>query len=193
MMPAQMEIKAGMALCAFVVVLIVALTLNAGSEVSQLELSFQSDSHMGGSQGTPLSGEPAPDFALEDLDGNTVQLSEHLGVVVLLDFWATWCGPCLREMPVLIALDNKYEDNQLKLIGIAVSDTEAKVRSYAAREGIEFSLVMADEKVRRAYGGVSAIPQTFLIDKKGVVRYSQMGSPADLLVFQQRVEELLAE
>jgi peroxiredoxin len=187
-----MEKKAGMALCAFVVVLIVALTLKAGSEVSQLQLSLPAASHMGGAQGL-LSGEPAPDFALEDLDGNTVQLSEHLGAVVLLDFWATWCGPCLREMPVFIALDNQYGDHQLKLIGIAISDTEAKVRSYAAREGIEFSLVMADENVRHAYGGISAIPQTFLIDKKGIVRYSQIGSPADLLVFQQRVEELLAE
>ena len=189
-----MEKKAGMALCAFVIVLIVTLTLKAGSEVSQLQLSLPAASHMGGLPGgTQLSGEPAPDFALKDLDGSTVQLSAHLGKVVLLDFWATWCGPCLREMPVFIALDNQYEDNQLKLIGIAISDSEAKVRSYAAREGIKFSLVMGDEKVRHAYGDVSAIPQTFLIDKKGVVRYSQIGSPADLLVFQQRVEELLAE
>ena len=192
-MPMHIEKKAGMALCALIVVLTVALTLKAGSEVSQLELSFQGDSPLGGPQGIPLSGAPAPDFALEDLDGNTVQLSEHLGVVVLLDFWATWCGPCLREMPVFISLDNQYSDDELKLIGIAISDTEAKVRSYAAKEGIEFSLVMGDEKVRHAYGDISAIPQTFLIDKKGIVRYAQIGSPADLLLFQQRVEELLAE
>jgi len=96
-------------------------------------------------------------------------------------------------MPVFVALDNKYQDDELKLIGIAVSDTESEVRSYASREQINFPLVMGDEKVRHAYGDVSAIPQTFLIDKKGVIRYVEIGSPADPLVFQQRVEELLAE
>ena len=98
-------------------------------------------------------------------------------------------------MPVFVALDNQYPDDELKLIGIAVNDTESKVRSYAIREEISFSMAMAmgNSQVKADYGGVNAIPQTFLIDKKGIVRYVEIGSPADMLMFQQRVEELLAE
>lgn len=132
---------------------------------------------MGMHGGNELKGEPAPDFSLDDLDGNTITLSDYQGQVVLLDFWATWCGPCLREMPVFVALDNQYPDDELKLIGIGVNDTESKVRSYATREEISFSIAMGNSQVKADYGGVNAIPQTFLIDKKGIVRYVEHREP----------------
>jgi peroxiredoxin len=183
----------GIGLCALIAAVTFAVTLNAGLQMSEVELKVGSEPEMGMHGSMDLKGEPAPDFSLDDIDGNTVTLADYQGQVVLLDFWATWCGPCLREMPVFVALDNQYADDELKLIGIAVNDTESKVRSYATREQINFSMAMANPKVKADYGGVNAIPQTFLIDKKGIVRYVEIGSPADMLVFQQRVEELLAE
>ena len=190
-MTTQERTTAGLGLCILVAAVVVVVTVKVGYDLQSMDVTDGATAF--GDSGGPSPGDPAPDFELRDLNGNPVRLTDYEGQVVLLDFWATWCGPCIREMPVFIALDEQYADDELKLIGIAVMDTEAKVRSYATEEEIGFALAMGGDEVRQAYGGVNAIPQTFLIDRKGTVRYVQRGSPADLLVFQQRIEELLAE
>ena len=96
-------------------------------------------------------------------------------------------------MPTFVALHNQYEAAGFSVIGIAINDTAQKVRSYASEQELNFPLLMGDDEVREDYGNVTAIPTSFVIDKQGMVRYTYVGTPSDLLVFQQHVEELLAE
>ena len=138
-------------------------------------------------------GKPAPEFALKDIDNNQVAFTDFEGQVLILDFWATWGGPCREEMPTFVFLQDQYEADGFSVIGIAIRDTAEEVREYASDEELNFPLLMADDKVGEDYGHIWAIPTTFVIDRQGVVRYTYVGSPPDLLVFQQHVEELLTE
>ncbi len=138
-------------------------------------------------------GQPTPDFVLKDIDGKEVKLADFEGHVLIVDFWATWCGPCREEMPTFFALQNQYEDDGFSVIGIAINDTAEKVRSYAEKEELNFPLLMGDDRVQKDYGNVTAIPTSFVIDKQGIVRYAYVGTPPDMLDFQKHVEELLAE
>jgi peroxiredoxin/outer membrane lipoprotein-sorting protein len=138
--------------------------------------------------------QPAPDFVLQNIEDEEVKWADFAGkVVVIVDFWATWCGPCRMEMPTYVALQNQYEAEGFSVIGIAIDDTADKVRSYATEQELNFPLLMGDDEVRQSYGNIQAIPTSFVIDKKGIVRYTYVGTPADMLVFQRHVEELLAE
>ena len=138
-------------------------------------------------------GQPTPDFVLNDIDGKEVKLADFEGQVLIVDFWATWCGPCRQEMPTFVALQGQYEGDGFSVIGIVINDTAEKVRSYSTEQELNFPLLMGDDEVREDYGNVTAIPTSFVIDKKGIVRYTYVGTPDDLLVFQQHVEELLVE
>ena len=138
-------------------------------------------------------GQPTPDFVLNDIDGKEVKLADFEGQVLILDFWATWCGPCREEMPTFFALQNQYEDDGFSVIGIAINDTAEKVRSYAEKEELNFPLLMGDDRVQKDYGNVTAIPTSFVIDKQEIVRYAYVGTPPEMLDFQRHVEELLAE
>ncbi|MFH2052620.1 MAG: redoxin domain-containing protein [bacterium] len=140
-----------------------------------------------------LVGKPAPDFTLPGIGGGQVRLADFAGQVVIVDFWATWCGPCKAEMPTFVALHRQYQSQGFSVIGVVVDDTAAKVRTYATANGIDFPLATADAAVKAAYGNISAIPVTVIIDRKGVVRYAHMGVPEDQLVYQKLVEELLGE
>ena len=138
-------------------------------------------------------GKLAPEFALNDIDNNQVALTDFEGQVLIVDFWATWGGPCRKEMPTFVFLQDQYEADGFSVIRIAIRDTAEKVREYASDEELNFPLLMADDKVGKDYGEIWAIPTTFVIDKQGIVRYAYVGNPPDLLLFQQHVEELLTE
>ena len=142
---------------------------------------------------TEFVGKPTPAFVLKGLEGQEVKLADFAGKVLIVDFWATWCGPCKAELPTFVALQSQYADQGFSLIGLSVDDSADQVRPFAQEHHLNFPLLMADAKVREAYGNISAIPTTFVIDKKGIVRYTHVGSPEDLLIFQRQVEELLAE
>jgi peroxiredoxin len=116
---------------------------------------------------------PAAAFTLVDLDGKTVSLADYAGRAVILDFWATWCAPCVREIPHFVQLHEDYGDAGLTIIGIPVNDTPEDVRQFVAANGVEYPILLGDESVIRAiaqaYGGVPVIPTTFFIDPDGQI------------------------
>jgi peroxiredoxin len=119
---------------------------------------------------------PAPAWKLKDVDGNPVTLSQFKGKVVVLDFWATWCPPCRTEIPGYVALQKKYADDGLVVVGISVdTDGVAPVRKFMKDIGINYIVVMADDAVQDAYGPLQGYPTTFIIDRDGQIRNKKLG------------------
>src|SRR5499427_10562715 len=117
----------------------------------------------------------APGFRLNDLDGKPVSLADAKGKVVLLNFWATWCGPCRAEIPDLVDLQKRYGDN-LSIIALATEEDDAdEVRRFVRHSGINYRVAMASDDVVRAYGGVAALPTSFIIDRQGRVVQKHVG------------------
>ena len=126
-----------------------------------------------------LVGRPAPDFALTDLSGNTVRLADFRGKVVLLDLWATWCGPCREEIPDFVDLQTRYAERGFTLVGIALDDEGAKVvKPFAHQVGINYPIVIGNTRVSAAYGGVQALPTAFLIGRDGRILQTFVGDRA---------------
>jgi len=127
----------------------------------------------------PEASETAPNFSLPLLDGGTASLSDFRGKVVILDFWASWCPPCKREIPDFIALQRRYQSKGLQIVGVALDETEP-VRTYAAGQGINYPILVGNAAIARVYGGISGIPTTFVIDRNGKIvrRYEGYRPPA---------------
>ncbi len=120
---------------------------------------------------------PAPAWKLKDLDGRTVSSDQFKGKVLVIDFWATWCAPCLEEIPGYVALQKKYGADGLVVIGVSVDRRgPAYVKQFAEAHGISYTLVMADETVADAFGGFDAIPTTFLINREGRILDRKTGA-----------------
>jgi thiol-disulfide isomerase/thioredoxin len=118
--------------------------------------------------------DPAPSFKLTGLDGKPVTLADSRGKVILLNFWATWCGPCRAEIPSLIELQNRYKD-RLQIIGLADDDGPDVVKQVIDSEGINFPVAMLTDQVRFAYGGISALPTVFVINSDGRIVQKHVG------------------
>ena len=122
----------------------------------------------------------APEFKLDSIDGKPLTLANARGKVVLLNFWATWCGPCRAEIPDLIALQQKYKD-QLQIIGLTVDDDDVSfIKQVVARTRINYPVAMTTSEVRVQYGGVAALPTSFLLDTQGrvVQKHEGLRDPA---------------
>lgn len=122
----------------------------------------------------------APEFKLDGIDGKPLTLVSARGKVVLLNFWATWCGPCRAEIPDLIALQQKYKD-QLQIIGLTVDDDDVSfIRQVVARTRINYPVGMITPELRVQYGGVAALPTSFLLDTQGrvVQKHEGLRDPA---------------
>jgi peroxiredoxin len=112
----------------------------------------------------------APDFSLESLDGKTMRLSDLRGKAVLLNFWATWCGPCKIEMPWFVDLQKQYGGQGLQIVGVAMDDASKEdIGKFAKDMGVNYPILIGKESVGDQYGGVPALPETFLISRDGKI------------------------
>ena len=119
----------------------------------------------------------APAWKLVALDGTVVGSEAFKGKVVVVDFWATWCGPCVHEIPGYIAMQKKYAERGLVIVGLPVDRKgEAAVAPFAKRTGINYPLAIATPEVISAFGELEAIPTTYLIDREGRIRHKKTGS-----------------
>jgi len=131
----------------------------------------------GAADGTETVGkvnQPAGEFELQALDGGTVRLSDLRGKVVVVNFWATWCGPCIREMPMFDDFSRAFP-NDLVILGVNVQESESKVKDFIQSVGIGYPILLdLTGKVGKQYQ-VMALPDTLFIDKEGILRFHHIG------------------
>lgn len=125
-------------------------------------------------QGEPQS---APAWTLKDPDGNEVSFSQFKGKLVVVDFWATWCGPCVEEIPGYVELQKKYGKDGLVIVGISLDRAgPAKVKKFMQEHGMNYPVVMGNAEISESFGGIQAIPTTFLISRDGRIVHRKTGS-----------------
>lgn len=113
---------------------------------------------------------PAPDFTLQSLDGKSLRLSDLRGKAVVLNFWATWCGPCKIETPWLVEMQNEYGKDGLQVVGVAMDDSgKDAIEQFAKDMGMNYPILMGKESVGDEYGGVPALPESFFIGRDGKI------------------------
>ena len=134
----------------------------------------------------------APGFQVNDLEGRPLSLAEAKGKIVLLNFWATWCGPCRAEVPDLVDLQKRYAD-KLEIIALATDEEDAdEVRRFVLKSGINYRVAMAPDGVRREYGGIAALPTSFVIDSQGRIVQKHVGLN-DPTIYELEVKAMLGE
>ncbi len=167
---------------------------NSGGEksVGEKPVSSKPSQNQASSSEKKQARQPAPDFTVSTINGRTISLSALKGKVVIVNFWATWCGPCVYEMPGLVRLYDKYKEQGLEVIGLSVDRTRSGVAGFVSRKGIDYPIAFADRSLVMKYGGIQAIPTTFFIDKKGDVVGYVVGA-RDESFFEGVIKKLLQE
>jgi thiol-disulfide isomerase/thioredoxin len=125
----------------------------------------------------PAIGSFAPEFSLKSVpDGKTVSLSSLRGKAVVVNFWATWCGPCKIEMPWLVDLQKKYGDQGLQIVGITKDDSnEATIAKFTKKMGVNYTVLVGNQHVVDLYGGVGGLPTSFFVNRSGKVVHEIVG------------------
>lgn len=127
----------------------------------------------GGTKPTRI-GSPAPDFVVQDAD-RKVALHDYKGKTVVLNFWASWCGPCVEEMPSMIDMASKLKGKDIEIIGVSIDVDEAAYKTFLQKHGVNFLTVRDPEQKSSALYGTTGWPETFIIDKNGVLRRKFVG------------------
>ncbi|HLK20600.1 MAG TPA: redoxin domain-containing protein [Bryobacteraceae bacterium] len=134
----------------------------------------------------------APEFALKDSNGQTVHLTDYKGKVVLLDFWATWCGPCKVEIPWFIEFEQQFKNRGFAVIGVSM-DEEGwdAVKPYIDDHKINYRVLLGNEQVSDIYGGLDSLPTTLLIDRQGKIASVHIGLSLGKEEFRDDIDHLL--
>ena len=135
---------------------------------------------------------PAPAFTLKDANGQQVSLADYKGKVVLLNFWATWCGPCKIEIPWFVEFEQKFKDKGFAVLGVAMDEEGWEVvKPYLAEKKVNYRNLLGNDTVAQLYGGVDSLPTTFVIDRDGRIASAHVGlvSKSD---YQNEIQTLLA-
>lgn len=127
----------------------------------------------------PIIGAPAPDFTLTDLAGQTVTLSAYRGQVVLLNFWATWCGPCQAEMPALQQQYAAFKDKGLALVAVNAGEPRADVENFVRAAALTFPVLLDPRGPVNDLYRINALPTTFIINREGVITHLRVGMLAE--------------
>jgi thiol-disulfide isomerase/thioredoxin len=133
----------------------------------------------------PLKGKPAPNFTLVDLQGKKVSLADYKGKAVLLNFWATWCGPCKLEIPWLEKLRDQYKSQGFEVLGIESDNYDTDPKAYASYKsgveksaaalGVNYPILLGGDSISEPYGGLDGLPNSFYVDRKGIVTAQIVG------------------
>jgi len=137
---------------------------------------------------SPLKGKPAPDFTLQDLRGKKVSLADFKGKALLINFWATWCGPCKVETPWLVELRNQYAAKGFEVLGISAEGDDlqpgdkegwakdkAAIAKFVKEEKMPYPVLINGDSISKPYGGIDAMPTSFYVDRSGNVVNVQLG------------------
>ncbi|HLJ49837.1 MAG TPA: redoxin domain-containing protein [Bryobacteraceae bacterium] len=134
----------------------------------------------------------APDFTLKDASGASVKLSDYKGKVVILDFWATWCGPCKIEIPWFMEFEQEYKDRGFAVVGVSMDeDGWSAVKPYIEARKINYRILLGNDHVGDLYGGVESLPTTFLIDRTGKIAAVHVGLEMGKDGFKNEIDRLL--
>ncbi len=166
------------------------LTLAVATPPSEAQTLAPTAAGPGAAAKARAPGRLAPDFTRTDLSGSTLSLSHYRGKIVLLNFWATWCAPCLEEIPKFSLWQQTYGANGLQVLGVSMDDDSAPVKRTLRKYGIVYPVVMGDAPLGELYGGVLGLPQSYLIDASGRIVARYEGEP-DLNQMESRIRELL--
>jgi cytochrome c biogenesis protein CcmG, thiol:disulfide interchange protein DsbE len=124
---------------------------------------------------TPLAGQVAPDFSLTTLDGDSLRLSSLRGQVVVLNFWASWCIPCLQEHPLLVAADERWRSQGVRIVGVVYQDTPTNARDWLRERGGTWRHVLDPSSRLSIEYGLFGVPETYFINRHGVIAYKHIG------------------
>ena len=141
-------------------------------------------------QSFPLLNRAAPAFSRDSIDHHPISLAAYRGHVVLLNFWATWCGPCRLEIPRFMEWQTRYETQGLQVLGVSIDDDQPPVDAYVRKTKLNYPIMMGDAKLGTLYGGVLGVPVTLLIDRKGIIR-ARFEGETDLNAMEAKIHELL--
>ena len=115
------------------------------------------------------------DMTLKDMNGNDVKLADYRGKVILLNVWATWCGPCQAEIPELVEAYNKYKDQGVVIVGVSLDDTADTLRAYAPKKQMNYPILLMRDEFDEAYGPIFGVPITFFIGRDGKISQKHFG------------------
>lgn len=135
----------------------------------------------------------APEFTLKDSNGHTMKLSDYQGKVVLLNFWATWCGPCKVEIPWFIDFETRLKDKGFAVLGVAMDDDGwNSVKPYITDKKVNYRVAMGDDSMANLYGGVESLPTTFVLDRDGRIAKTHVGLVSKS-EYENDIQELLQQ
>lgn len=165
--------RSGLATLAILAIALIGLLVLTGCELSSMDIEAAGQ---GSNDAVGIKvGEVAPDFTLTDLDGNQVSLSDLRGKTVLINFWATWCPPCRKEMPDIESLYQQYRDQDFVVLGVDIAESADNVRRFVKKGGFSWTFVIDSDYTTSVNYRIRAIPSSFFVDEEGVVKAAHVG------------------